>query len=517
MSEKATTPTPGEHDGPPPIEFMYRGIPKLTSKEVPPSGETQADIIVVGCGGSGIPAAVSAFEHGAKRVVIIEKQKRAGGNSVMARGLFACESSVLRQAMVKSDKDEIFSNAVNWHHHYRINGRILRAWINQSGDTIEWLKARGLEFEVGTTQRMTYDIDPHWHCVKQGTMAGPMGRLTAELIERGADFYTETEVKELLMKDGAVVGVKAEKDGVCFTIHASAVILASGGFLSNTELVKQYYPDFPEEGFGGYKAPNMGESIALARSAGANLERDVMLIKEGCTTSDRAPRLLSEFAREPYLLWVNRKGRRYVDETVGSLLQVAFNATASQPNMESYVLFDEGTLHRMMDLGMELSKADDTRGVPLPDLKEKLLDAQTKAPTEVKIAETVTELAEWIGCSPETLQAELDAYNRYCQQGYDEDFNKPRKYLAPCHVGPFYGIRHRAIAVDTAGPIRVTEKMEVIDQNWDPIPGLYAAGSTTTGWQSNDYCGAYLFGGALSYAINSGRIAGRCAAIYAAQ
>ena len=511
---KKMGPGPEGNDGPPPIDIMYKGIPKLTSAEIPEKGETQADVVIVGCGGSGIPAAVSAFENGAGKVIIIEKQKRAGGNSVMARGLFACESSVLRKAMVKSDKDEIFTNAMNWHHYFRVNGRILRAWINQSGDTIEWLKKRGLEFEVGTTQRMTYDIDPHWHCVLKGTMAGPMGCLVAELQKRGAIFYTETQVTEILMENGSVAGVLVKKDETEFKIHAKSVVLASGGFLSNTELVKQYYPNFPEGGFGGYKAPNMGESIALAKTVGAKIDRDVMLIKEGCMTSDHAPRILSEFAREPYLIWVNKKGRRYVDETVSSILQVAYNAQMTQPDMESYVLFDEGTLHRMMDLGMELSKADNTRGVPIPDLKEKLENARKAAPEEVMIADSIEEMAEWIGCKTDVLQSELDAYNRYCEQGYDEDFNKPRKYLAPCHVGPFYAIKHHPIAVDTAGPIRVTEKMEVVDTAWDPIPGLYAAGSTTAGWQSDDYCGQYMFGGALSYAMNSGRIAGKNAAIH---
>lgn len=515
MKKNGPGPSPGETDGPPPIEFMYRGIPTLDCAPVPESGTMEADVVVVGCGGSGIPAAVSAFENGAKHVVIIEKQKRAGGNSVMARGLFACESSVLRQAMVKSDKDEIFTNAMNWHHYTRVNGRVLRAWINQSGNTIDWLRKRDVEFEVNTTTRMTYDIAPHWHCVKGSTMATPMAHLVEELIARGAQFFTETMVDELLTENGAVVGVRASHAGTQFEIHAPSVILASGGFLANTEMVKRFFPDYDEENFSGYKAPNMGESVTLAESVGANLERDIMLIKEGCASSDRAPRTLSEFTREPYLMWVNKKGRRYVDETISSILQIAINAMLNQPEKASYVIFDEGTMHRMIDLGMELSKGDNFRGVPIPDLKEQFAKAAAKAPTECVICDTVEELANWIGCKPEVLQDELNRYNGYCEHGYDEDFNKPRKYLAPCHVGPFYGIRHRAIAVDTCGPIRVTEKMEVIDRNWDPIPGLYAAGSTTAGWQSNDYCGAYIFGGAMSYAINSGRIAGRSAAQYA--
>lgn len=190
-------------------------------------------------------------------------------------------------------------------------------------------------------------------------------------------------------------------------------------------MVKQYYPDYDPEIFGGYKAPNMGESVELAREAGALLDRDIMLIREGCATSDRAPRILSEFGREPYLLWVNRKGRRYVDETVGSILQVATNAMMAQPGMESYVIFDGNAFQRMMRLGMELSKGDQNRGVPQPDLKQQFEKAAEKAPTEAKIAQNVEELAQWIGCQPEVLRAELDScihslcstscYNVFCR------------------------------------------------------------------------------------------------------
>ena len=314
---------------------------------------------------------------------------------------------------------------MTWHHHTRVNGRLVRAWINQSGDTIDWLRRRDVEFEVGTTQRMTYDIAPNWHCVKGSTMATPMAHLVEELIYRGAVFFTETMAEELVRDQGAVTGVKAVHAGTRFQINAPSVVLASGGFLANAEMVKQYYPDYDPEIFGGYKAPNMGESVELAREAGALLDRDIMLIREGCATSDRAPRILSEFGREPYLLWVNRKGRRYVDETVGSILQVATNAMMAQPGMESYVIFDENAFQQMMRLGMELSKGDQNRGVPQPDLKQQFEKAAEKAPTEAKIAQNVEELAQWIGCQPEVLRAELDScihslcsascYNVFCR------------------------------------------------------------------------------------------------------
>ncbi|MBP1736882.1 MAG: flavoprotein subunit of a reductase [Oscillospiraceae bacterium] len=499
-------------DGPPPIEHMYRGIQKIESATAPDNGTLEADVVVIGCGGSGIPAAVSAYENGAKKVVVIEKRGRAGGNSVMARGIFACETSVLRQAMIKSDRDEIFTNAMRWHHYSRVNGRILRAWINQSGDTVEWLRRRGVEFEVGTTQRMTYDIDPNWHCVKNGTMAIAMGKLFDEVIENGASIFLETQVTEILKTEEKVYGVRAEKDGKSFLINAPRVIIASGGFLANTEMVKQYCHYYDPDCFGGFQAPNMGEGVGLAEHAGGALEKEVMIIREACAASDKAPRLLCEFTREPYLLWVNKKGRRFVEETAGSQLQMCTNALMTQPGMKAYALFDQGALHRMMDLGFELCKGDHMRGCPIPSLKEQLEAAQKKAPFAVKIADTVEELAQWIGCGTEALQDELNRYNSYCEQGYDADFNKARRYLVPCRTGPFYAIEHMALAVDTAGPIRVDEHMRVLGSDYEPVKGLYAAGSTTAGWQSNDYCGPFLFGGALSYAMNSGRIAGRSAA-----
>ncbi|MDR0851348.1 MAG: FAD-binding protein, partial [Clostridiales Family XIII bacterium] len=286
----------------------------------------------------------------------------------------------------------------------------------------------------------------------------------------------------------------------------------TGGFLSNTELTKSYFPYYDEAHFGGFKAPNNGEGIELLKNAGAALERECTLIKEACAASDRAPRFLSEFVREPYLIWVNKKGRRGVEETAGAELQICTNALMMQPDMRAYAIFDAGTLQLMRDKGFELSKGDDERGRSIPDIAKRLSDIQEKAPDSIKIADTLDEIAKWIGCDPKELTEEIDTYNGYCEHGYDADFNKQRRYLAPCHRGPYYAIMHMGIAVDTIGPVRIDHMTRVLDENWDPIEGLYCAGVLSAGWQSNDYCGQYIFGSALSYSINSGRIAGRNAA-----
>jgi fumarate reductase flavoprotein subunit len=500
---------PNINDAPRP---NFRGVRKFDSENVPVNGKIEADVVIIGGGGAGIPAAVSAYENGAKKVVLIEKRGKAGGNAVMARGIFGCETKILRKAMVHTDKDEIFRNAVRWHHYSQINPKIIRAYINQSGDTIEWILDKGIEMHVDTTTRMNYNQDPTWHCVNNGSMALVMGKLMDEAMDMGMKAFFETEATEIIIQNGKVSGVRAVKDGEEFIIEAANVILTTGGFLSNEERVKNYFPYYSKERFGGFMVPNKGEGIALAEKAGAATEYYCTLIREACAASDKAPRILSEFVREPYHMWVNKKGRRFVEETAGAELQICTNALMMQPEMKAFAIFDDMTLQYMMDKGFELAKGDEYRGTSMPWLRDKLKEIALKHSDSLIVAESIDELADWIGAKKEDLEDEISKYNSYCENGYDKDFYKERRYLAAVRKAPFYAILHQAIAVDTIGPVRIDHEMQVLNKDYDPIPGLYSAGVITAGWQSNDYCGQYLFGSALSYSINSGRIAGKNAA-----
>ena len=498
-------------DGPPKL----KGIDKVNSAPFPADGILDADIVIIGGGGAGISAAAEAFENGARKVVLIEKRDRAGGNAIMARGIFGCETSLLRKAMIKTDKDQIFTNAMRWHHYDKVNGKLLRAYINQSGDTIEWILSKGIKMQVDTTTRMNYNQDPTWHCVVDGNMAKVMGTLFKEALDHGLLAFFNTQVTEIMVDAGVVKGVKAILNGKVLTVNAKSVILSTGGFLSNTQKVKEYFPFYDKEYFGGFMMPNMGEGIELAEKAGAATEYYATLIREACAASDKAPRMLTEFCREPYLAWVNKKGRRFVEETAGAELQICTNALMMQPEVKAYAIFDEDSMEYMSQNGFELAKADDLRGTKLLDLRRKLKEAAEKAPESAVICSTIEELAEFIGCDYVDLKEEIENYNKYCLAGYDKDFNKERRYLRPIEKAPYYAIMHMGICVDTIGPIRIDHETKVLDKKHDPIKGFYAAGVITSGWQSNDYCGNYLFGSALSFSINSGRIAGRNAAKYA--
>jgi fumarate reductase flavoprotein subunit len=318
------------------------------------------------------------------------------------------------------------------------------------------------------------------------------------------------------MEDNKVVGVRATHDGKELTVSAPSVVVTTGGFLPVEEMVQKYYPAYSREKFGGFMIKtNTGDGIPLVENAGGATENYITLIREGCAASDRAPRMLTEFVREPYHMWVNKKGERFVEETAGAELQIMTNALMMQPDVKAFAIFDDDCMQYMSEHGFELSKADDTRGTAMPDLREQLKSMAEKAPDAAIVADSLDEIAEWIGCRPEALKEEVSNYNRYCAQGYDEDFNKQRKYLRPVQNGPFYCIMHAGICVDTVGPVRINHRAEVLNADYDPIEGLYAGGVITSGWQSNDYCGQYLFGSALSYSINIGRIAGKNAAVHA--
>jgi fumarate reductase flavoprotein subunit len=112
-----------------------------------------------------------------------------------------------------------------------------------------------------------------------------------------------------------------------------------------------------------------------------------------------------------------------------------------------------------------------------------------------------------MGADPATLQETVTEYNTCCKQGYDKAFVKDPKYLLPLERPPFYAVRGMAVLLDTIGGIRINERMEVLDNQNNAIPGLYAAGVVTSGWESEVYC-SELSASAFGFAINSGRIAG---------
>lgn len=487
------------------------------NKETP----MQADIVIIGAGGAGLPAAVQALDEGAKRVILLEKRKTAGGNAVFASGIYAIQSPVHRSMMIDIDPDQVYKQTMAFHHQARANGRIVRDYINHSGETIRWLMERGIQFEVGPEMQMYFGQAPTWH-IAMNPETGDISRfaqvfrkLQAEIKTKGGQILFETECARLL-KDarGAIRGLVAKRaDGSEFEIETRSVVIASGGFIGNQEMLKKYFPYYDDK-FGGFYVAMQGEGIGLAEQAGGALEDYATLVKEAPGSSDEmSERALTLSCREPYSMWVNKLGRRFTDETIGFSLQTCTNAVLNQPEKQAWTLLDDQMVQDVIDHGWKLPRYP---GMGTDKKIREHLEAASKKGEWAAKADNWEDLARWIGAPSKELHATVDEYNAFCDAGYDATFAKDRRFLRRfASSGPYYAVRFTCMIIETCGPVRVNEKMEVLGPDWQAVPGLYAAGALTTGWQGHDYCGDHMFGTALGYSMHSGRVAGHEAVTYA--
>jgi fumarate reductase flavoprotein subunit len=450
-----------------------------------------AKLVIIGGGGAGLAAAVAAAEKGVTPIVVLEKRGGLGGNTARATGLFACESPVQARERIIADRDDLFKRSMQWSHWSRINPRIFRAFLNKSGDTIRWLEEKGLEF---TVIAFFPNQEPRVEHVPKGKGA----QLTQVLAEKcrglGVQLLLHSSgVKILFGEKNKLSGVLAIKEDEEIEIKTRSIIIATGGFGGNKELLKKlcplYYEDLPLRGL-----PLTGDGLQIAAEAGAVIEDVATLLKEG-------PRVdlniwpLGGLEREPATLWVNKRGERFIDEATGSHPFESVNAVIRQPDKVCYTLLDTAIKQKMDE--------------KMHSLDEALLKEVDK--DRVKISDSWDEIANWIGANLRVLRATVDEYNTFCDQGYDAIFSKNRRYLSPLRMAPYYAIRGLPHLLDTMGGIRINEHMEVLNAQDIPIPGLYAAGVVTSGWESEIYC-SDLSGSAFGYAINSGRIAGENAA-----
>jgi fumarate reductase flavoprotein subunit len=288
------------------------------------------------------------------------------------------------------------------------------------------------------------------------------------------------------------------------------VIIASGGYGGNKELLKKYCPDYHDNMYlEGVRT--MGDGLLMAIEIGAATEGLGNLQLFGPVFPKS--KLLWAVAREPNTLWVNKRGRRFADETVTFYMGEAGNVIHRQPDKLSYTLFDTRIKQTMIEQGMikGLGPHYTPQKNKFLELEKELKQEADKG--EVYISHSWDKIANWIGADPKVLKETIDEYNAACNQGYDPIFAKDRRYLVPLRTPPYYAIRTRSGFHGTMGGIKINEHMEVIDNHENSIRGLYAAGIDTGGWESETYC-VVLAGSTFGFAINSGRIAGENAVKY---
>ena len=465
------------------------------------------DVVVVGAGAAGTAAGWAAAEKGLK-VVTLEKQAMVGGTGKFSEGIFAVESSMQRNWNYGLTKDEAFQKIMNYGH-WRGNAKMVRAFVDKSGETIDWMQANGVKFEK------LFSNYPNglytWH-IYEGRGAGWINLFQQKYKDVGQTLLLNTWGKELIQdKNGTVKGVVAtNKNGDKITVNAKATIIATGGFFDNKEM-REKYLRFPDAD-GLAQKGKTGDGIQMAWSAGGG--------KEGCEVQASyrpGPRGIgttnhvSATAKQPHL-WLTPRGERFSDEKI--MLEWPFAGNALERiGGTMYVVYDQATLdHMEKDKGIDLGV-----GVMVP-VGTKLTNFEKEWADAVKggwafKADTLEGLAKATGMDPKKLVKTVEAYNGFCAVRHDAEFAKDPAYLREVKTGPFYAIKSVASSLGTLGGIKANERFEVVTQDETPIRGLYAAGNDVGGMYGDSY-DLLMAGSTVGFAVNSARIAVESADAY---
>jgi len=466
------------------------------------------DIIIIAAGAAGLAAAISAAQSGLS-VSIFEKMPITGGTANRGMGPLGIESRHTRARLLKPTKDEAFKAFMDYTH-WRVDAKLVRAFLNKSGDTIHWLESLGVEFvEPATYFEGSYST---WHLVKpEGRPPGPGGAatmmkiMTQKALDLGVKFFLETPVKKIIKEGNQVVGVEAiDKDQNIIEARAKAVIVATGGFGNSPEMIQKYTGFKMEQDIYPFRVPGItGEGIRMAWEAGAQKTEMTMELVYGMPNPMSVPPTLHEACRQPHLL-VNYLGERFMNEDVMANVTFTGNAISLQKDKTAFLIFDDALL-RLMEQDF------DTRNRVFPatsfaNSASVIAEYLQAGKENFYVADSIEELCAQTGIELAGLQATIATYNAYCDQGYDEQFNKKSAYLRPLKGQKWYAGRHFPSAYGSAGGIKINEKAQVIGSDWKPIAGLYAAGTDACSIYGDSY--PFLFPGtSMGFALNTGRIA----------
>jgi fumarate reductase flavoprotein subunit len=465
------------------------------------SKKMSTDALVIGAAASGLCAALTIAEAGAQ-VVMLEKLPMPGGTSNFAEGLFAVESHLQRKEKIGLTKDEAFlqhMSNTNW----RANARLVRAYIDKSADSIDWLEKRGVEFE--SVASVFPDGPRTWHIVK-GLGAGLVKPLVDRAMATGkVTMLLETPAQKLLKEKGRIVGcIAVDKEGNEIEILSKTVIVAAGGYTNNAEMVETYVKG-GKNAVAAVPLNLVGGPIKMAWDVGAAPDGlGVVMAIVGVTGETIDSQLLAAAAQPA--LWVNRKGIRFCDENIFFNFPFAANALANQPDGVAYCIFDESLKNKWIQQGIDTALGQyvpvDTR---LDQLEEHLAKG-IKAGKAFK-AGSIEELAEKLMMASGDLQSTIKEYNGYCDSGHDALFVKDRRLLHSLKTPNFYAIKLTVQILTTLGGIKINEDTQVLDTDGEIIPGLFAVGNCAGGMYGDSY-ELETSGGAFGFAVNSGRIAG---------
>ncbi|RCX09929.1 fumarate reductase flavoprotein subunit [Anaerobacterium chartisolvens] len=476
----------------------------------------EADVIVVAAGPAGLAASISAAEAG-KNVLTFEKANTTGGAGNMGMGPFAVETRLQRDSFIEISKEEAFDMHMKYTH-YRVDADLVQAYFGKSADTISWLQEMGVEF-VGAFKYFS-SSEATWHIVKpENGVVGPRAAsamykiMTQHAKEVGVDIKLETPVKKLIVENGKVAGViAAEKGGEEIDARAKAVIIATGGFGDNVEMIEKYLGYKCREDYFPFMIPGLkGDGLNMCWEIGA------AKYGIGAEVIYQLPDNLSWFCldgvlRQPNLL-INQRGDRFMNEEQLENTTFAGNAIALQPGRYAYCIMDEGIKKHYLRNGLDQVDMVHPSSI-IYGFEEEAARAEQTGYEGYFEVDTIEELAGKLGIDADKLQDTIDEYNDMCDQNMDTKFGKNPKYLHAIGKGKLYVGKFFLGAYGSIGGLKINSKCQVFNEKDEVIPGLYAAGQDANTIYGDSY-NFYMPGNSMGFAINTGRMAGEAASDYA--
>ena len=445
------------------------------------------DVVIVGAGGAGLTAAVRATQAGAK-VLVLEKMPFVGGNSLKASGGMNCADTKFQAAadITDSGVPEFIEDTMNGGH--QLNDlALVTTMAENSAEAVEWLESIGAPLpKVAATGGITHK---YLHSPEDGSPVGSylVAKLKEEADRQGIEIMLNTKATEILMEDGKAVGVKAEDDAHDYTINAKAVILATGGFGSNFDLMCSFNPSLANAVTTNHPGAT-GDGILMAEAVGAATV-DMDQIQLHPTVYQATSMLVSEKMRSLGAILVNQEGKRFTNDL--ATRDAVSAAELEQTGGYAYIIFDQNLVDQNKSAQEYIDKGMAVTG------------------------ETYEELAQAIGFDDEAAAAfveTMDTWNQAVANGVDEEFGRDNGMDDDLSTAPFYAIQIAPGIHHTMGGIKIDPDTEVISTEDEVIPGLFACGETTGGVHGGNRIG----GNAVCDFVVFGRIAGAKAAEYAA-
>jgi len=454
--------------------------------------DRETDVVVAGGGLAGYCAAIEAAAAGAN-VLLLEKQPRIGGSTLLSSGFFAFAGTELQRTAGIDDSGQRLFDDLRKAGGEKNDSRLVQVYVDHQLENYEWLKRQGIRFgsvELSSAQSVprTHPLDIAKLMEHLITVARDSGRVQTLL---------DTPVERLLRAgtDGRVTGVRTRSGGAATNIRARCgVVLATGGFTRSERLLELFAPHQAKAvHYGG--TGNTGDGLLMAWQLGAGF-CDMAHIKGTFgfhpDSRTREGRGWTKLPMYRGAIAVNKHGRRYVDES--SSYKLLGDAVLQQPDAIAWQIFDQDIMDTAVD------------GVSPFDFR----DAQRRG--LIQQADTLQALAEEAGIDTTQVQETVARYNGYVASGHDAEFG--RDGLSTHYGGlrkiaraPFYAYASTSAVIGTYCGLTVDTDTRVLDVFGEPIPGLYAAGEIMGGFHGV----AYMTGTALGKCLIFGRISGHTA------